>query len=207
MTKKEWLSEKVMVDEWGRPPSLADVPMTIMTRKPAATFIHIPKSAGNSVRDWLLTNVATSRAMFKKSYMKDHAPYSYIKKAKKNVDHGLVFAIVRNPWDRVLSAYHYHRGKDRYGNDIDFDTFVKTHMRAANRPQHEYVDDSVLILKLENITEDFKQIQEYFNVYKPLPIKNASQHGHYTEYYTDETRKIVADCFNIDIETYKYKYE
>ena len=35
MTKKEWLQEKVMCDEWGRPPSLADVPLTIMTRKQA----------------------------------------------------------------------------------------------------------------------------------------------------------------------------
>ena len=33
MTKKEWLEQKIMVDEWGRPPSLADVPLTIMTRK------------------------------------------------------------------------------------------------------------------------------------------------------------------------------
>ena len=35
MTKKEWLEEQVMCDEWGRPPSLADVPLTIMTRKDA----------------------------------------------------------------------------------------------------------------------------------------------------------------------------
>ena len=35
MTKKEWLEEKIMCDEWGRPPSLADVPLTIMTRKDA----------------------------------------------------------------------------------------------------------------------------------------------------------------------------
>ena len=35
MTKKEWLQEKIMCDEWGRPPSLADVPLTIMTRKEA----------------------------------------------------------------------------------------------------------------------------------------------------------------------------
>ena len=35
MTKKEWLQQKVMCDEWGRPPSLADVPMTIMKRKDA----------------------------------------------------------------------------------------------------------------------------------------------------------------------------
>ena len=35
MKKSKWLSEKIMVDEWGRPPSLADVPLTIMTRKQA----------------------------------------------------------------------------------------------------------------------------------------------------------------------------
>jgi len=35
MKKSEWLKQKVMVDEWGRPPSLADVPLTIMTRKEA----------------------------------------------------------------------------------------------------------------------------------------------------------------------------
>ena len=36
MNKKEWLNQNVMVDEWGRPPSLADVPLTFMTR--AETF-------------------------------------------------------------------------------------------------------------------------------------------------------------------------
>ena len=34
-TKKEWLREQVLCDEWGRPPSLADVPLTVMTRKEA----------------------------------------------------------------------------------------------------------------------------------------------------------------------------
>ena len=35
MKKSEWLEQKVMCDEWGRPPSLADVPLTIMKRKDA----------------------------------------------------------------------------------------------------------------------------------------------------------------------------
>jgi hypothetical protein len=35
MSKKEWLEEQIMCDEWGRPPSLADVPLTIMKRKDA----------------------------------------------------------------------------------------------------------------------------------------------------------------------------
>ena len=37
MKKSEWLKQKVMCDEWGRPPSLADVPLTIMTREEALT--------------------------------------------------------------------------------------------------------------------------------------------------------------------------
>ena len=35
LSKKEWLEQEVMCDEWGRPPSLADVPLTVMTREEA----------------------------------------------------------------------------------------------------------------------------------------------------------------------------
>ena len=35
LTKKQWLNQSVMCDEWGRPPSLADVPLTYMPRKKA----------------------------------------------------------------------------------------------------------------------------------------------------------------------------
>ena len=42
-SKKEWLEERIMCDEWGRPPSLADVPLTIMTRKDA-----LIKQGGNT---------------------------------------------------------------------------------------------------------------------------------------------------------------
>jgi hypothetical protein len=35
MTKKQWLNERVFVDEYGRPYNLSDVPMTYMTREEA----------------------------------------------------------------------------------------------------------------------------------------------------------------------------
>ena len=35
MSKKEWLNQSVMCDEWGRPPSLADVPLTYTSRDEA----------------------------------------------------------------------------------------------------------------------------------------------------------------------------
>jgi hypothetical protein len=42
MTKKQWLNERVFVDEYGRTYNLSDVPMTYMTREEA--FI---KQGGN----------------------------------------------------------------------------------------------------------------------------------------------------------------
>ena len=35
LTKKQWLEQQIMCDEWGRPPSLAAVPLTVMTREEA----------------------------------------------------------------------------------------------------------------------------------------------------------------------------
>ena len=32
MIKKQWLRERIFVDEYGRPSNLSDVPMTYMTR-------------------------------------------------------------------------------------------------------------------------------------------------------------------------------
>jgi len=180
--------------------------MTIFVDNPRAIYIHIPKTGGNSIRSWMLSNVESAKGMFKGSFMEDHAPYSYIQKRIKE-DHGLVFTVVRNPWARVVSAYHYHKGLDRKGNLIDFSTFVKTDMRSASRPQHMYVGKNTVILKLENIDEDFQQIQKYFNVWESLPVKNKSNHKHYTQYYNDETKEIVANKFKIDIIEYGYTYD
>ena len=44
MSKKEWQEQNEKCDEWGRPPSLADVPLTIMTRKDA-----LIKQGGNEI--------------------------------------------------------------------------------------------------------------------------------------------------------------
>ena len=134
-----------------------------------------------------------------------------------------VFTFVRNPWDRLLSAHTYLTGgfgnlyDTKFGKSLssDFKYFVKNQLKnnlnwIHFRSLFEYIhriDAFDFVGKVENYQKDLNILCDKIGIpHSELPHINKSNHKHYTEYYDDETRSIVAEKYAKDIECFNYKF-
>ena len=180
-------------------------------------FIHIPKTAGFSVR-----------ALVPRSN-KGHATWrDYYTANPKKFAACFKFCFVRNPWDRVVSAYWFleqggfatrnpqygiHDDEDRafaLGDTRSFDAFVIERLplcleRTHFRPQHQFICDDEGVNRMdftgryENLAEDFETLRARLGVDAQLQHKNASSHDGYTTYYSPETYNIVGEIYADDV--------
>ena len=141
----------------------------------------------------------------------------YLNKKKLNINDYFKFSFMRNPWERRVSQY-------QYAKRMAMVTGSDWAMRISSMSFHEFItqrNDSQLNWvsdKKDNIAVDFlgsgRNLQEDFNIIcdqikitkQELPHKNATKHKHYTEYYNDETRQIVAEKCAKDIQYFNYKF-
>jgi chondroitin 4-sulfotransferase 11 len=174
-------------------------------------FIHIPKCAGNSLKPGL--GLKGNKHMMASSV------------GKKVRDEYFTFCFTRNPWDRVVSAYFYlKKGGTTQLDSQDRNTYIKPYpsfesfifnmdYAAQNqqhfKPQVYYADEELDFYgKVENLQEDFNIICNKIGIPQhQVPHRNKSEHKHYTEYYDDETRQIVAKKYAKDIEYFGYEFE
>ncbi len=177
-------------------------------------FIHINKTGGSSVAKALNLSLQHKTALEK---------IAQVGSNKWNKVY--TFTIVRNPWDKVVSHFHY-RIKTNQTNlknkPIDFKDWVKLAYGSQDpfyydkpkmfMPQLNWITDeqgNILvdcICRFENLTEDFTNVCQIIGKNVTLPHVKASKRGNYREYYDDATIEIIAEWFRKDIEHFDYHF-
>lgn len=185
-------------------------------------FVHIPKCAGISVCKALFGNMAAGHHPLRK-YSLIFSPEEFHRYFK--------FTVVRNPWDRLLSAWTFLKagGFDEHdrlwaeknlGPYPDFESFVMNWVTPKNirkknhfQLQSYYVchPDGCLgvdfVAYLENLPEDFKIIASRLGVDTTLSQSNRSRHADYRDAYTEEMKELVAEVYRKDIDLFGYTFD
>ena len=119
--------------------------------------------------------------------------------------------MIRNPYERLVSWWFYSNKVNK--KNKSFIDFLKSHpILQRNIECYQYfggkIDNSTGgLIRYENIQNDFNNFCECVGLpNRKLPRKNATKHKHYTEYYDDETRSIVAKKFKGDITRFSYEF-
>ena len=185
-------------------------------------FVHIPKCAGVSISKALFGNLCGGHTTFDK-YLNIFEPSCILSYFK--------FTVVRNPWDRLVSAYHFLKqgglnehdkawAEKELGGFSSFDQFVHEWLNPKNiwkwyhfRPQHFYIEDRYGKIKLdfigfyENLEEDFKYISHRINTKSSLGQHNKTDRSSYMNYYNKSSRQIVENLYRKDIDLLKYNFD
>lgn len=184
-------------------------------------FVHITKTAGTSV----------AKSLF------GYLPYHYtsidyrVIYGKKAFNNYFKFAFVRNPWDRLYSAYRYLKSggwndEDKKWSEAnlsrynDFNHFILDWLTPQNitkhihfKPQYEFICDTKenilidYIAYFETINEDFNYIAEQLNLDVALGTHNANPGESYKTIYSKEAIEKVRSIYKKDIELFGYNFE
>jgi chondroitin 4-sulfotransferase 11 len=195
-------------------------------------FTHVPKTAGKSIR-----------------YLFGLPEFEHQHKADcRNVEYGFghrrlfefanekyfagyfKFAFVRNPFDRIVSAYFYLDNggcnpiDERFRQEHlapykgDFAAFVEdlSKLVAAPhfQPQAVWLCDNRgklladFIGRYESLQRDASVICTRLGLsFRNLPVLNASKHNFYGSYYDDATKRRVAQAYGEDLELFCYRFD
>lgn len=185
-------------------------------------FVHIPKCAGISVSKSLFNNLGGGHLSI--------MDYQLIYGQSKFKDF-FTFTFVRNPWDRVFSAYNFlNKGGFDKADKLwaeenlscfnSFNQFVCTWVTEKNIyswnhfiPQYRFVCDPYgnikvnFIGRFESIENDFKYISQKINCNDYLEHTNKSNNSMaYKEFYTKKSIEIIRNIYTKDIELFGYNF-
>jgi hypothetical protein len=181
-------------------------------------FVHINKTGGTSIE-----KVFNPQADQEDVPHKHGSASFYQRKFPRHFREYFKFSFVRNPWDWLVSRYHWSRDHQGLFN-CDFRELLfrmkngsplcaaAPWMEKALAPQLDRLTvDGKLAMdfvgKFENLQGDFDRVCSILGIETtPLPHVFQSRRGTYAQYYDDETREIVERVYAADIAAFDYRF-
>jgi hypothetical protein len=177
-------------------------------------FIHINKTGGSSIEKALGIGLDHSTALEK-----------YRQLGEAAWQRKFTFTMVRNPWDKVVSHYHYRVRTNQTGlgdNPIPFgDWLRRCYIDRDPRyydnprmfmPQRKWLvdeNDGLLVEfvgRFENLQQDFQSITTRLGVKAQLGHAKPSSRGSYRDYYDVAGEALVREQFAEDLDLFGYEF-
>lgn len=191
-------------------------------RDAGIAFIHVPKTAGMSM----------TRAVYHRTVWCHFTLPQLLRSGDDDVLKLPRFTIIRNPWDRAVSAYHFakkgaipggaamRRAERYHARDFEtFDGYVRGFLAVHDvwkldgvfRPQSYYLgppepDNFDYIGDFDYMPETELWLSETLDRPVRLAHSNATERATYRSYYSRETRNIVAEIYRCDIDRFGFQF-
>lgn len=214
----------------------------IISRGRNYIFVHIPKTGGTALATALEDRAMaddiligdTPKALRRKRRLKGVETVGRLWKHSRLDDlPGLidedemagmfVFTLVRNPWDRMVSYYHWLREQSFdhpavvLAGSLEFAEFLahpQTQASIAQNPYGRYLrlpsgrEHCSAFVRLENVAEELALVTAHlgWNLAMPGRINESARQRDYESYYTPTEIEIVARVCAEDIARFGYVF-
>ena len=205
-------------------------------------FVHIPKTGGTALslalesramkddiligdtpkakrRRGRLQGVKTAGRLWKHSNLADIEGLI----DPNDLDEMVLFTLVRNPWDRLVSYYHWlkEQGFDHpavdLAKELSFAEFVRHPHTAQSIRANSYGsylrdgtgrERDALFIRLEHLAEDLRPLEDHLGFkLDQIPRFNASNRARdHRAYYDDQTKLWVENLCKEDITRFGYSF-
>lgn len=215
----------------------------IISRGRRFIFVHIPKTGGTALalaledramkddiligdtpkalrRRGRLEGLKAAGRVWKHSSLMDIAGVV----TPEEIEDFFVFTLVRNPWDRLVSYYHWLRGQSFHHPAValagisDFSAFLNHPMTQAAIAASSYAsyvrlpnqgERCDLFIRLEHLEEDIGPLEAHLGfALTPLQRFNASDRDrNWQPYYTEADARLVGELCADDAARFGYAFD